>query len=495
MNRKNPSNGKPTVTRPWRRTPLLLIAAKELKTALREKLMVVLSLLILVLLGIALYAGHLAYRQQLRIITETQQEKREEWLQQGNKHPHIAAHYGTFVFKPKTVLSIFDFGLDAYTGTSIYLEAHHQHEFMFRPAQDHSSMIRFGELSAALVLQILLPLLVIFLTFGAFTREREQGTLRLLLSQGISYGTLGWGKILAYGLVLTLILLPFVMGILLLSSLGLSSQTIPDVRIRVILLALVYAMYLFYFIAFSVWASLRSTSGRNALLSLLSGWIFFLILMPKTVANFSESTYRLPSIREFKAKIEEDITNGPDGQTPRSLRMAKLEKSYLKKYGVDSIQQLPFNFEGVRLQAGEEYGNQVYDLHLEGLYDIFHRQNRLGSLAGLINPFLAVQHLSMALSGTDLHTFIDFEKEVEIYRRELVRKMNKDMAENSRYGEFFEYEAGKDLWEEIDDFSYRAPSVGKVLQHYQLELLSLIIWTLISLTLLNTSYRKKRIAP
>ncbi len=471
---------------------LFFIARKEIKVALREKLVVALGVVTLLLLGVALYAGYISYQQQKVIITGTQAEKRKEWLNQGDKHPHIAAHYGTFIFKPKTVLSLFDFGLDAYTGTSVYLEAHYQHGFMFRPAQDHTSMIRFGELSAALVLQVLVPLLIIFLAFGAFTRERESGTLKLLMSQGISFRLLTWGKIVAYGIMLVIVLLPIVVGIFILSVSGIRQEVIPDIAVRAVLLVLIYGVYLLLFISFSVWISLRSSTGRNALLILLTGWMFFAVLMPKTVTNFSESLYSLPSMREFKARIQEDKTNGLDGKTPRSVRRARLEKEYLEKYQVDSLQQLPLNFEGVSMQAGEDHGNKVYDHHLNKLREIFHQQNRLRSIASLFNPFLAVQHLSMALSGTDMYTFIHFEKAVEDYRRDLVRKMNGDMAENSRYGEFYGYKAQSDLWQEIDDFTYQTPTAAELLQFYHLEILSLLIWTVLVFVLLNYSNRKMK---
>lgn len=472
---------------------LLLIVKKEIKVALREKLVVVLGLIIMLLLGVALYAGFAAYQQQHVTISQTQEEKRQEWLEQGDKHPHIAAHFGTFVFKPKSVLSLFDFGLDAYTGTSVYLEAHHQHEFMFRPAQDHSSMIRFGELSAALVLKVLVPLLIIFLTFAAYTRERESGTLKILISQGVSFRTLTWGKILAYGFMLSIILFPFLAGLSMLSGLGVDQQVIPDTGTRLALLILIYGVYLFLFIAFSVWVSLRSSTGRNALLTLLSAWILLTILMPKTVADFSERLYALPSIREFKSAIEEGKAHGLDGKTPRSVRIANLETELLAKYQVDSVQQLPFNFEGVMMQAGEEYSHKVYDHHFGELQQLLHQQNRLGSITSLINPFLSVQNLSMALAGTDTHSFIRFEESVEEYRREMIRKMNNDMAENSQYGEFYEYAAGRELWEQLEDFSYRAPTVRESLQHYRLELGSLLLWIILILALIH--YTNRNIKP
>ena len=470
--------------------PLLSIAKKEIMIALREKLVISLAAIILLLLGIATYAGFISYDQQQHTISETQAQKRQEWLNQGDKHPHIAAHYGTFVFKPKTILSIFDFGLDTYTGTSVYLEAHNQHEFMFRPAQDHSSMIRFGELSAALVLQVLLPLLIIFLAFASFTQERESGTLKLLLSQGVSLGALIWGKILGYCLIIIAILAPFLLGVFILTISGIESSIIPDVVTRVLLIVLFYGLYLFLFVALAVWVSLKSSTGRNSLLSLLACWIFLTVLVPKTVANLSETFYSLPSMRVFRAEIEEDITNGLDGKSTRSVRLTNLQKEYLTKYKADSLKHLPVNFDGISQQAGEDYGNKVYDHHLEKLRNVFHRQNRLSSILSLLNPYLAIQHLSMGLSASDIYTSIDFEEQVEVYRRNLVRRMNKDMAENSQYGEFYGYKAKDDLWLEIEDFSYSSPTAIRTLRHYQWEIASLLLWVFLTLVLLQYTNRK-----
>ncbi|WP_052732375.1 ABC transporter permease [Hymenobacter terrenus] len=244
------------------------IVLKELRTAVRNRQVFVFGLLVAGLLlaaGVASYAG---FRQQREQMARAQAERRAEWLGQGEKHPHIATHFGTFVFKPKTGLSFFDYGLDAYTGTSVYLEAHYQHEFMFRPAQDYSALIRFGELSGALVLQVLLPLLVIFLCFGAITRERESGTLRLLLSQGVSSRRLAWGKVLAYYALVLALLLPTLAVV---GGLGLGYGAAGgEVVGRLLGLEAVYAAYFFGFVCLCVLVSARAGSSRNALLTLLT---------------------------------------------------------------------------------------------------------------------------------------------------------------------------------------------------------------------------------
>ena len=115
-----------------------------------------------------------------------------------------AAHYGTFAFRPKSDLSFLDFGLDTYTRASVYLEGHRQNDAKFSAAEDATVLIRLGEMTVAFVLQLLIPLLIIFLCFSTFTREREENTLKMLVSQGASMADLYWGKVLGYSRIVGL---------------------------------------------------------------------------------------------------------------------------------------------------------------------------------------------------------------------------------------------------------------------------------------------------
>lgn len=468
------------------------IIKKELRSAIRKQLVLLLGVIILTLLGVSLWSSFKNFQEQQEAITKEQERKRTEWLSQGDKHPHMAAHYGTYIFKPKSALGIFDSGLDAYTGTSIYLEAHYQHGFMFRPAQDRGTMIRFGELTMAMALQVLMPLLIIILAFKSITQERENGTLRLMAAQGVSIKTIVWGKVLAYSILILIVLLP----ILLIITVGIAVLNPSGLFIfspwRLVFLLLVYAIYLFLFIAFSIYISLYSKTSRNALLKLLVFWILQTVLLPKTAANFGRATYKLPSIHAFKENIKTDKDSGLDGKTPRSVRMEQLTAEYLEKYKVDSVQQLPFNFDGVSMQAGEEYGNKVYDVHWQRLGSIFEEQNTLFAYSSFIDPFIAVQRLSMAFSGTDMFTAVHFENEVEQYRRMLVKTMNDDMAQNSNYGEFYEYTADASLWETIKEFHYSMPTKSKVLYAYRWELIGLAAWLFLAIVLLGIATSKKR---
>ena len=99
-------------------------------------------------------------------------------------NPHAAAHYGAFVFKPVQPLSAIDPGLDPFLGVFVFLEAHKQQLARHRPIEDATPTRRLGQLTPASAALVLLPLLVVSLTFSSFAGERDQGTLRPLLALG-----------------------------------------------------------------------------------------------------------------------------------------------------------------------------------------------------------------------------------------------------------------------------------------------------------------------
>ena len=65
---------------------------------------------------------------------------------------------------------------------------------------------------------------------------------------------------------------------------------------------------------------------------------------------------------------------GIDGHNPYDKRREELKNKYLAEYQVDSLSQLPINFDGIVMQADEEYGNLVWDKHFGNNYSIMQKQ-------------------------------------------------------------------------------------------------------------------------
>ena len=146
---------------------------------------------LLFLLILAAVAGGVHNQSQIaRQHADAQRAERDVWLDKGDMNPHAAAHYGAFVFKPVQPLSAIDPGLDPFVGVFVFLEAHKQQLARHRPIEDATPTRRLGQLTPASAALVLLPLLVVTLTFSSFAAERESGTLRPLMAMGVSRGSL-----------------------------------------------------------------------------------------------------------------------------------------------------------------------------------------------------------------------------------------------------------------------------------------------------------------
>ena len=167
-----------------RKEVLLLIARQFWTITVKSKAIYLLVGLMAVLLFYAAYSGTL-YHNQNHFRAEHQEMARESWEANPDKHPHRMAHFGTFAFRPKHPLSTFDFGIENFTGNAIFLEAHKQNTVNFSEASFSTSLIRFGELSMAMILQVILPLIIFFIGYAAIVSDRENGnTENLINSRG-----------------------------------------------------------------------------------------------------------------------------------------------------------------------------------------------------------------------------------------------------------------------------------------------------------------------
>ncbi|MCC2547080.1 DUF3526 domain-containing protein [Hymenobacter sp. BT175] len=453
------------------------IAQKEFISTLRDRRFVVLSALVLALLLTATLVGRASFRTLQRERQLAQTTVNDQFRNQPARHPHRVAHYGSFAFRPRSGLSLLDAGVDSFTGSAVYLEAHQQNSVNFSQAQQSGSLIRFGEMTVAFVLQLLVPLLIIFLCFGAFTQERETGTLQLLLAQGTTLRQVAWGKIRGYCQAVALVVAPALALAAALLFTGEEFASNTDLLARLVLFGLSYAVYFFLFVVGSVVVSARQASSRAALVTLLGLWILGGIILPKATANLGASLYPTITKAQMDAEVHEEAQHGVNGHDPHDQRAAAIKAALLKKYGVDSEEKLPVSVAGVQMAAGEAYSARVYQQHFAALNATYEQQNRLSDWAGLLNPYQAIRPLSMGLAGSDFTHYVHFQQAAEAYRYGLVQRLN-GLQASMGYGDK-ERRLDAHTWRELPVFAYRAPNLHWALPHLFLPVAALLLWAMV----------------
>lgn len=413
------------------------------------------------------------------------------WREQDDKNPHVAAHLGKYVFKPSGALSLVDPGIEPFVGVSTKLEAHRRNALSGARAEDGTGLSRFARLSAASVLQLLVPLLVIGLGFGAWTSERERGTLRQLASLGVRAPTLLAGKALGMALALASALVPaLAIGIAAAAVLGAA----PADPIRLAALSGVYAGYFLIWVLVTLFASAVARSSRAALVGLLFAWVAAGLVIPRVASDAAARLAPAPSRAEVVRGIEKSLAEGLPGSGDREARVAAIAEDLLERQGFKGAETLmdASHLEGIELQAEAAFENEVLDHHFARLGAAIEREDAVLQWASALSPVLAVRSLSTAFAGTDFAHHRHFEHAAELYRRDLVDLLNRDFAERAGSAGW-SYKAGRELWERAPPFAYRSPPASWVAERNAVALGALAVWLVLGIVLAWSSAARMKV--
>ena len=258
------------------------IAREEWRLWLRSKVVVVAALIVAVLLAVTsvLTAGRVADEQSQRM--EQQVAAEETFFAQPDRHPHRMVHYGHYAFRPPPPLAVFEPGVDAVTGQSIFLEGHRQNTAMFADTKAAADLGGFAALTPASLYQLLMPLLLIVLGHALFLRERESGTLAVMLAQGQSGVRLAMGKGAALLAVIVIFMIPLVAVAAYAVALGESGLAAGS-------LVLSYFVYLCVWGAIVLAASTILTQRTVSLGALIFAWLFAALIVPRFAINVSSA--------------------------------------------------------------------------------------------------------------------------------------------------------------------------------------------------------------
>jgi len=450
------------------------IAREEWRAMLRDRVAVWGLLLLTVL---TLVAALNAWEHQRHVNGERaryQAMANQAFEAQPDRHPHRVAHFGHYLFRSLNPLAAFDPGIDAYTGNTLYLEPHRQNSANFGDVRQSSLLLRFGQLSPALILQVLVPLLLVFVGHASVARERESGTLRILLAQGVGGGQLVLGKLLALCGFAALALLPawLALGWI---ALGGHSHWLP-----VLLLAGGYGAWLLLWILAVVFLSSRLARGRDALLALLAVWAVWVILLPRAAADMAHHRVSLPTRFETEIQVEREYLELGDAHNPDDPKFAEFRDKVLQEYGVARVEDLPVNFKGLVGAEGERQSSELFNRHIAAAFARQMRQNRLVDAWGWIGPTLALRRLSMSAAGTDLANFRRFIEQGEDYRYQLIQQLNRIQAEALDYADDADPDkdnrVDKSHWHTFAPFHYRPMPLADTARHSLAPSASLLLW-------------------
>ncbi|GEA59141.1 ABC transporter permease [Vibrio comitans] len=424
---------------------------------------------------------------------ELQKVSEANFLDQPDRHPHRMVHYGHYVFRAPSPLSIIDPGVDAYTGTAIFLEGHQQNSAMFADQRQSSGMTRFSSLSPAFMLQVIVPLLLILVGYSCITREKEAGTLHVLITQGVKARHILGGKFLSL----------FGSGLLMLAPLILASLwAVLNGESFLISASFIlgYTIYILIWSAIVLWVSTISSRSNASFAILIGLWVILCILVPRIGSSTAATFVSSPSKLETDFAVREELRALGDGHNASDPAFEKLKQDLLDQYGVDDISELPLNFRGVVATYSEKKLTDVLNKYADNRMDEELAQAKIAREFGWLSPMVSIRTFSMMISGTNLETHHRFLREAENLRFDFVQALNHVHAHDLDYdADVNRYKNDETAiaarvdashWDVLSDFSFEPESSGFRLDHSLHYSLQLLFWFGLMLLLIKKASRR-----
>ncbi|SIN64820.1 ABC-2 type transport system permease protein [Parasphingorhabdus marina DSM 22363] len=477
-------------------SPVTRIAREEWRLWMRSKVVVAAALIVATLLAATtlLTINRIAAEQSERLEQQIAAEK--TFFAQPDRHPHRMVHYGHYAFRPPPPLAMFEPGVDAVTGQSIFLEGHRQNTAMFADTKAAADLGGFAALTPASLYQLLLPLLLIVLGHALFLRERESGTLAVMLAQGQSGTKLAAGKALALLTVITIFMIPLV-------AVAVYSTSLGESGLAAFSLVGGYFVYLCVWGAIVLAASIILKQRAVSLGVLIFAWLFAALVVPRFAINASSAMVDAPGKIESDLVMLAEQRKLGDGHNAADPAFQRLQAEVLEQYEVETIEELPINWRGVVASYSEAELTELLNGYAEKRMNLEAAQSRIFDFFGLASPTIAISSASRTLSGTDLATHHRFLRESETLRFDFVQSLNEVHAEELDYAIDMNRNAGPEAsrrarvnaeaWQVLDEFRFVPDSAGERTSRAMMSMGTLTFWLLLAVAFVFISARRVRL--
>ncbi|MCD6506277.1 ABC transporter permease subunit [Candidatus Poribacteria bacterium] len=363
----------------------------------------------LLLIGLSCYVSMKDYENRLRDYQSAIQEFREK--------PDVITPR---IYRKPEMLSIFSHGYERRLGNMVWISP--SGEVPFRATGYTNSPLEeeyrseFTSVDFAFVVQMVLSLLAIFLSYGAISGERLAGTLKLCLSNSISRSAMLAGKFIGGVLSLMIALtLSMFLGLLisLLSPLVVFSK---EEWLRIGVMWLGSALYLSAFFMLGLLVSCRTDHPATALLVLLLIWTALLVILPNVSVVLVDRLIPIPSERQMQGRI------------------AAVNESFHPQFE-SLLKKLPSLNREIHVKRTElhtRWGQAIWQVKREYLNRLYYQTewvswlNRL-TLGG------AYRSLMESLARTDLSAYRRFMEHTRRYHAEHRRLMKLLWTDRKRY--------------------------------------------------------------
>lgn len=281
-----------------------------------------------------------------------------------------------------------------------------QFPMLTRQSKDNPMLLMFRTVDFLFILKYILSLIAIIFAHDSFTDEKENGTLRLIMSNQLASYKFALGKVAGGFAALAIPILASYLFILLMASVYLTIGGDDLVRL-VGILALALGFLLAIYLTGTVVSLLSSSSAASLLVSILA-WVIMIIGVPYASESIAKTFFPVPDYTTTDAEIQTSL------QVANKNAINKAIMWSLRERAIPTVDIAHGFFR-------EEYNkaNARAERLLEAFENAIVNQAQMIWKMEMISPAGPLSHGLLCLSGTGLESNLEFIRSVRRYKSNL----------------------------------------------------------------------------
>jgi ABC-type transport system involved in multi-copper enzyme maturation permease subunit len=403
------------------------IAKKEFLLNLISARFVIALLLCLLLIPVTMIVSVDNYKNQVRayqVAKEGAEKEQQGWRVYSAVKP-------TIVFSPQP-LSVFCQGIGSQMSHSVKIKLGEKP--LLGEGQtngrDNPLLLSFFSIDFVHIMAILISLLALIFSYDLLSGEKENGTLKLMLSNSVGKSIVIAGKIA--GVFLTLIpilVLCYLISIVIVLFTPQISFSSPE-WFAILVIFITSFLFMAFFVGIGILVSVKSQSSFNGIVISLFLWLWFLFLWPNIATYFAQSNVKIGMLDQLqqsmsqydqemykkRREIEQKLTglgnwwncnNGDDG-------LFELSGSAFPT--MDAERSLREQFEPIRI----DYADKKWALQKEYLNKL-ENQEKIARYISFLSPSEIFCHISSLFCCTGSEAHLELLDQTRIYRDVLIQ--------------------------------------------------------------------------
>ncbi len=361
------------------------------------------------------------------------------------KEFYVYSTITTEALKPPEPLAIFHEGVSKKLGGVVTITRQEVPYESSHYVLDNPFLGIFQSIDVVLIFKLVMSLLALLFAFDMFSGEKENGTLKLVLSTRLSRAQLFMGKYFGGLLSLTAALfLSFIIGLLILLFAPFIKLTF-DMFSRILLIYFISMIFTASF--FSIGALISCATHRSVVSLAISLFIWVVLVIAlsnlgdyigsqlKKVEQSRIVTDRVAAIvQEFRQVLKEYREKNPlpkDWVINGSLNMNA--GRYNLQIATSNIMDYLDHFIPYCEKEMREYSNRAYQERKKYLDDLL-LQAKIVNYFTIISPVRLYENLSRIIARTDVASHLDYLDQTRIYRDQVLQYFeDKDVYHQYRF--------------------------------------------------------------